>query len=433
LALQYSTTGGIVWHTIGDDQGAGINWYNAAGINGFFNPIIQPSGYGWTGESLGWKTARYNLDAIPDSALSQVIFRFIFGTNADNTPGTEFSGIALDNVYIGEKKRNVMLEYFTNNPTATQNAYLDGLNPDQFLVPSESDFFRIQYHLANPDVDAVNQENPIDPAARALYYGVSRPPRIVMDGILGSYFSKAFTGDLIVDQVDIDRRSLENPLFDLRIDTLTTTGNALKAWVKYTYVDTTQILTNDVIINVGLVEDSVGGSPLNRNVLRKLLLGTDGRKISPPSLMVPDSVEIDTVIDASIGNGNKRLYLVAFAQDRNTKRIHQATMVKLGNKSQTNIVGLEDPVLAGAKEIQIFPNPASRQLNFTSENKLLQGYTFSIVDQRGITMIRGELKEDIFTPQQVELNNLANGVYFVIISRGGRALVHRKVAVMNRN
>jgi hypothetical protein len=43
------------------------------------------------------------------------------------------------------------------------------------------------------------------------------------------------------------------------------------------------------------------------------------------------------------------------------------------------------------------------------------------------------LKEDIFEPQQVELDNLANGVYIVMISRGGRALIHRKIAVMNRN
>jgi len=89
--------------------------------------------------------------------------------------------------------------------------------------------------------------------------------------------------------------------------------------------------------------------------------------------------------------------------------------------------------LTRARDIQMYPNPASRHLNFTSEYPLMPGYTYSIVDQRGIIIQSGELQEDIFSPQQVELDNLANGVYVVIISRGGRALVHRKIAVMNRN
>ena len=228
LALQYSVDGGIIWQTVGDNLGGGINWYNAAGINGFINPVIQPSGYGWTGESFGWKTARYSLDAIPVAQRDQVIFRFLLGTNNDNTPGTNFSGIAIDNIYFGEKKRNVMLEHFTNEGISSSNAYLNNLNPNQFSFPDESDFFRIQHHLANPSADPINQQNPAEPAARALYYGVSKPPAVIMDGVLGNYYGKPLTGDLTITAEDLDRRALESPLFAIRIDTLPTTGSAIE-------------------------------------------------------------------------------------------------------------------------------------------------------------------------------------------------------------
>jgi hypothetical protein len=179
------------------------------------------------------------------------------------------------------------------------------------------------------------------------------------------------------------------------------------------------------------VENNLSG---NVNVLRKMLMGSEGTTINTPwSFGTTITVPVKSIIDVPVGSANPNLWLVAFVQDRNTKRIHQAIFDSLAAKTQTTIVGVEDPVLSGAQAIQIFPNPASRQLNFTSEYRLKEGYTYSIVDQRGITLQRGELKEDIFTPQQVELDNLANGVYFVIISRGGRALVHRKVAVMNSN
>jgi hypothetical protein len=86
----------------------------------------------------------------------------------------------------------------------------------------------------------------------------------------------------------------------------------------------------------------------------------------------------------------------------------------------------------------VFPNPAARYINFAidntfSEPRLLKGYTYNIVDQRGITVLSGELQEDLSVPQEVETGKLANGMYVIIISRGSRALVHRKIAVMNQH
>jgi hypothetical protein len=190
--------------------------------------------------------------------------------------------------------------------------------------------------------------------------------------------------------------------------------------------------TTPVTFYVGLVEANVSG---NINVLRKMLLGSEGQTVSSTwNTGTTINVPVKSIIDVPVGVGNPDLLVVAFVQDRNTKRIHQMVLDSISTKNETTIVGVEeDIVLTQAKDIQIFPNPASRNLNFTAEYKLMQCYSYSIVDQRGIAVLTGDLAEDIFTPQQVNIDNLANGIYFVIISRGGRALVHRKIAVMNRN
>ena len=162
----------------------------------------------------------------------------------------------------------------------------------------------------------------------------------------------------------------------------------MKLHVEFEYVDSTQNFIDPVIVNIGLVEDNIGTTP-HRNVLRKLLLGTDGRLITKVDWTTNpiESIDSETEIDVPIGLDNNNLYLIAFVQDRITKRIHQAVIKKINDKSGSVIVGIDDPVLNGAQAIQIFPNPASRYLNFTSEYKLMDGYTYSIVDQRGVTVL----------------------------------------------
>jgi uncharacterized protein (DUF2141 family) len=436
VALQYSVDGGITWATVGDNLGAGINWYNANAING--NPGLQSLGqFGWTGETSGWKNARFNLDAIPSAERDQVIFRVALGTNSDNTPGVQFSGFALDNVYIGEKKRTVLVEYFTNvgiNPTA--NAYLDGLYQDQFTVLGKptSDFLKIQYHVANPSVDPINQANPVEPGARALYYGVLQPPAAVMDGILGNYYGKDFTGDFLsIKTEDIDRRALESPLFDLSVTELTTvTDDSIAFSLTYTYVDSLKPLTNPVVFNVALVEQNVSG---NLNVLRGLLLGTEGTQVAQTwTEGLTGTITRRMGIDAPIGTTpNANLILVAFAQDRVTKRVHQALVLDASSKRQQQIVGVDDPVAEAIRDIQIYPNPASQYFNLRLDELLPYTYQYRLVDQRGVVVKQGDVNQDLTNGQEINIRELANGMYMFIISAGDKVLVQRKIAVMNRN
>ncbi|MBX2966676.1 MAG: PKD domain-containing protein [Cyclobacteriaceae bacterium] len=435
--LQYSTDGGTNWQAIGNVSGAGINWYNAGAL--VSNPGLQPIGqYGWTGIQTGWKTARFNLDMIPATDRAEVIFRIAFGSNSDNgTPSRPYEGFAFDNIFIGEKQRNVLVEYFTNaGISSSTNDYLNNLYADQFTFKDSSDFFKIQYHIANPSPDVINQENPVDPAARSLYYGVSQPPAAIMDGILGNYFGTSFNGDQTkITAVELDRRTLEDPLFAIDVTQEPTTNDSINLIVNYEYI-TQQSVTTPYTFQVALIEGDVNG---NVNVLRKMLLGSEGLTINTTwNNGTIQSIPVKSIVNVPIQDGNN-LYLVAFVQDRNTKHIHQSRVVESVFKVSSTVVGIEDdPVLTQVKDIVVFPNPASNIVNFGVENRVgatlpVHGYTWSIIDQRGIEVLRGNLNEDLSEPQQVELDRLANGMYIITFSKGGRAVAQRKLVVMNRN
>jgi hypothetical protein len=443
--VQYSYDGGQTWHTIGDDGNQGINWYNGKALTG--NPGEQAIGqFGWTGRQGTWKTARYNLDMIPPSERDEVIFRVALGTNSDNglpENGVPFEGFAFDNVFIGEKQRNVLVEYFTNagiNPAA--NDYLNNLYNNQFIFKDSSDFFKIQYHIANPSPDVINQANPNDHAARALLYGVSQPPVGIMDGILFNYYGTTFNGDQTkITASTVDRRALEDPKFRIRVNLLPTndptTKDSLSLRIRLNYLDPANPFSGRLFLHAALIESNVSG---NINVVRKLLLSPEGRLFNQTwSDTISQEVILKTVIDAPIGADNPNLWLAVWVQQDVNKTIQQSRLIKLPVRSRTTIVGLEkDPALAIIRDIIVYPNPASRQFNFALEQGYtpavgMEGFVYTLTNQRGVVVLRGTLNTDLSVPQTVDISQLASGMYIITISRGKTIITQRKLVVMQRH
>jgi hypothetical protein len=56
-----------------------------------------------------------------------------------------------------------------------------------------------------------------------------------------------------------------------------------------------------------------------------------------------------------------------------------------------------------------------------------------MIDQRGITVLDGDVNSFFDSPQEIDISRLANGIYFMQIISGNTPLIHRKIAVMNRN
>ncbi|HRG11355.1 MAG TPA: hypothetical protein PLJ08_22465, partial [Cyclobacteriaceae bacterium] len=376
-----------------------------------------------------------NLDMIPKSGneRQQVRFRLALGSNGTNDPNKTFDGFAFDNVYVGEKQRNVLVEHFTTSQlgiSVTADNYLNGLYNTQLLDRGFSDFDQIQYHVNFNGVDPLNRDNPEDPAARALRYRVSQPPYTIMDGKLEP---GKFTGIYNeINKIELDRRALVDPVFDLELEDLPTAENT-KMNVRLT-LTARRAYTRPILVNVALLEKDVNG---NKNVLRKNLFTPAGRVIELPfgagDQRFPESGEV--VLDVPIVNPNG-LMLVGYVQDLQTNEILQSVVMRNGvaPKQTDPITAVDDiPAKAAINAIMIFPNPASLEFKFGLPADVAPGTSWRILDQRGITVLSGDFEGAVNGIKPIDISELANAVYYVVMTSPQGATVHRKLVVVNRN
>ncbi|HEX6226571.1 MAG TPA: T9SS type A sorting domain-containing protein, partial [Chryseolinea sp.] len=145
-------------------------------------------------------------------------------------------------------------------------------------------------------------------------------------------------------------------------------------------------------------------------------------------------------IDVPIVNPDN-LYIVAFVQDNSplssptVRRILQSVIVKAPRKVGPVITGIEDnPTVAELRGLVIYPNPASQVVNLHSDINFKRDYTWKLIDQRGVLVMSGDLQRDFSNgDQQIMVGDLANGMYIMTIQTGDRSVVHKKIAIMNRN
>lgn len=435
--VQYSVNGGADWVTIGDaNPNRGIEWYGTRDL------ASEPGGqdnYAWSGSSGGWKNARFNLDQIPEDKRSSVLFQIAFASNDDNPKDRVYEGFAFDDIYIGEKKRNVLVEHFTNDNDITGNQadnYLKNLYEESYQLKDSSDFVLIQYHLGNPSPDQIYQGNPQDPTIRSLVFGVSQPPTSIMDGIQGTYFNNEFDGAYTdVNPFSVDRRALQDPAFDIKVTFNNSGPTEISATAELTYIDPVQTLGVPVTFQLALVERDVNN---NLFVLRKLLLQS-GRAFTR-SWQNGDKEIIEIVSELNVPVSNPaNLYVVGFVQLQEdapnlgepAKRILQSILLKAPEKEGRVLVGIEDdPVVAGIRDLQIYPNPSAGDLYLQSDIDLPYNYTYYIVDQRGITLMQGDIPREMATPRRIDIHALPSGIYFLAIRTADREVMYKKIAVV---
>ncbi|MEO1054217.1 MAG: PKD-like domain-containing protein, partial [Bacteroidota bacterium] len=426
--LQYSIDGGLIWSNIGV-IGEGINWYNEQGLLG--NPGQQTIGQvGWSDVSGEWKNARFSLDEIPIDERNFVRLRVAFGSDENNPSGTDLNGFAFDNVFVGQRQRNVLIEHFSNstlNISNDANAYIYGLYNDQQDEIDTVDFTILQYHIATPSPDQLNRDNPIGPSARSIFYGVSQPPSTSLDGNLGGEFGG---NPFDIARVDIERRALVDPLFDIQIDTLPRNRSTLAVNLTITAKGSLDapILVNAALVEMGLTGDS-GDSVTN--VLRKLIFG-EGEVINMEwsDGVSRNDLTAEVNIDVPIENPD-RLAIIAFVQDVVTREIYQSEFMLGPVKDAGDIVGLEEELISQAENIEVYPNPTSGILNFEANFELIDDYDWKIVDQRGVEIKKGNLDFGRDSRYTVEVKDIPEGVYFLVIGSNDTALVHKKIAIVH--
>ncbi|MBY0432995.1 MAG: T9SS type A sorting domain-containing protein, partial [Cyclobacteriaceae bacterium] len=258
----------------------------------------------------------------------------------------------------------------------------------------------------------------------------SQPPATTIDGIIAG---KKITGTSTeLTHIELDRRALTDPLFDLQLTTLPT-GNNNTITVRLS-MTARKAVNTPLIAQVALVENQTGTF---KNVLRKQLFGADGETITLP-FNVNDNVsrQKDNIeINVPITNPSQ-LTLIGYVQDKNTKEIYQSIVVPAPTLQGAVVVGVEpDPLKSTTLNgIAIYPNPANGSFNFgLPDNTTSEGFTWKLLDQRGITVESGDFSNLINNTKSVNVSGLANGIYFITLSGPGGSVVHRKLVVMNRN
>jgi hypothetical protein len=145
-------------------------------------------------------------------------------------------------------------------------------------------------------------------------------------------------------------------------------------------------------------------------------------------------LKFDVPIDVPISDPNQ-LLLVGYVQDKNTKEIYQSITINGPIKMGNPVVGVEDqtPALASLNSIQMFPNPANNEFTFGLPASVHPASQWAIIDQRGVTVMDGNFDNSVNGMKQIDVSQLANAVYFVVITGPEGATVRKKLVVMNRN
>ncbi len=429
VVLQYSIDD-TNWKNVGLNN-EGWNWYTGVGITS--RPGGQTTGpYGWTGNSSRkWRASKFSLN---DNSIfnKNVRFRFAFssdGSNPPNETSRTLDGFALDDFFIGNKDGKVLVEQLINYNSfdaMLQNKFIDDLYDAELSLGSSS-INRISYHVSFPSLDSLNQSNPNDPAARSAYYGISSTPNTFLNGLTPLNI-KSGASQL---KVTVDSLSLKGSPFDLSLTA--SNGTSTSKLDIALLIKAKTSFTSPLLAYIGLLDKEIvykiNGTDTSklRNVVRKLFSGGDGKLIAQNWTMGQTlSVLLkDVEIDVPINNPNK-LALIAFLQDKSTKEIYQNVSIAAPTVKPRLVTGLDE---SKDSTIFIFPNPASKQFQFTYFDA---GDEWVLVNQIGSVVQSGKA---IQTPNQlntVNIEGLQNGVYFFKINlKNQQAPLIKKIIILN--
>jgi hypothetical protein len=419
------------WVRLGDGS-SGLNWYNDGSIGGLssLGGVGQTLGqFGWDGHpSNGWTTGRYNLDPLAGS--SRLRFRVVFGSNTSPLKGDVFDGFALDYFKLETRNRLVLVESFTSKSTA--KAVTD--NRDAFKtfpsVASSSEVVKIEYHTGLPAIpgdteDPIFTQNPMDPNARASFYGLSAVPRAYIDGATDGPFGTTGAIDKGWAEPYYSTESLRTSPLDIKIDTVFITNGTMNIKGKVLAKEFA-LLPNSYSIYVAVVEESVGTDAF---VLRKMLPSASGRKVPATAKGTTFDFNETWAIDKSYlsPNGVPQLIAVAFVQSDISSggsqwKEKQVLQAAYKNSPAVNFTtGLELPAV---DQVAMYPNPADRVVNIELPEPTKSGVEIHVIDQLGRPVLHGS----IGAGQQsttVDVSSLSSTLYLVQLKENGVSTTRR--------
>lgn len=410
----------------------GVNWYNGLSLPS--KPGEQKSGdNGWTGADLEWRPSKHSLAEIPKAARHRVVFRFALASVSDDPTG---DGFAIDDVRVGNGTRTVLIENFTNtaSPDAAVKIVSDTLKNFQKANEVGLEVIKLNYHVAFPGEDPFNVQNPLDPGARALYYGVATVPQTRLDGTFSNTPGPLFSQ---WGRPEFDSRILDLANAEITVDA-DIVDNALT--IKGTFKPLID-LTRPTILHVAVVEKNISltnnpelGSGRIRSgetefeyVLRKMLPNGAGTKYSTP-ITNGQIVEFGpfTWSNATLFKPQDDVQVIVFLQDEDTKVIYQSYITEHVNDPGI-VTGIEDLNAA----FNVYPNPADKEMTVELPETATQRATLRMYDQLG-KVVEESYFEKGDSKKTIGTESFAGGVYLIQVETP-KGILRRKVMVTHRN
>ena len=434
VVLQYtldtdSTLENARWFNVGryvnennQFKATGINWYLKDNI--FGNPGGQSNiqgRIGWTGLSdSSWAQARYDIDNL----IGKPYVRFRVALGSD--PAVVDEGFAFDDFEITERKRKVLFEGFVNgNTTGTDKLVIDDYNE---VVQDSSflDVVDIQYHTSFPANDAMNKQNTPDPSTRSLYYSVGEVPFVHVNGtdFKGLMNSKDF-GWTVPKAL-----ALTDPIF--KIDMAYNKSNK-QVTVNLTATGPASSYPVDVNLQIATIEPYIKASEFTSdvysgytgfyNVLKKMYPSAGGTNLTAGfpgwTNSTSQTVSFENFFDTTFR-------IVAFVQDRNTKKVYQAEWVGSG-KIGTDVKEYSD-VVADGIDYNLYPNPTNGTTYMEFRDELLNSYDLRVFNQLG-TQVLFEIVPKGTRLHVLNMNRLDAGMYFIMLNDGVHEVAIKKLMV----
>ena len=426
-ALQYKVKDEKDWHYVGtvDD---GITWFNSAVIKG------KPGGeqLGWT--TIGtpdtkWIEARHNLDDL--KGKKDVKFRIAYGSDGSSTNN---DGIAFDDILIGERTRNVLLEHFANTSSMASSEATAMIN--NLALANTTDVINIQYHTNFPGIDSFYINNPGDASARILFYGLTKVPYSFVDGgtrkdyaNIFDYSSRELDGSLVkINSIDVTRRSLVNPGFAINLNSPVISGGILSIGGQLTALE--DINSDNLTLYFAVTEiennDYVGanGETTFYNVFRKFIPDAGGINLKKTwtkgdVVLIPDETWL---VEKTLNSSD--IEVIAFIQNSVTKELYQAVSVIKPDIT----VGIENSGKSKYRGFALYPNPAESRLTIKFGEMLNSETDINIYDFKG-TVVRSYKVGSGETEFIIENLGLRDGIYLVRISSGGLDYGFKKLII----
>ncbi len=414
VVLQYLDS--LQWKSIGT-LGDPIAWYNSNKIQSTPGDVIE----GWTQpDTMAQKLWSFDARHIVDELVKMKKTRLRLAYGNDGLGESKF--VAIDNIWIGERSKNVLFEHFTNNAQAASETSNEQVN--SIVNSFQYDIVNLNYHTGSPNNDVFYNAYSAGTKNRSLFYNVKAAPYSIVDGGF-SIQNKLKSANTIVNWTssnwsDAQRNTLiENilskPKLNIFID-VKKTEQSIALGLSLTALE--NIVNKPCQLYVVVTEKTVKeGSKTYTNIVRKILPNAAGVTIegdwtqnttknfnfnwTMENISLPDNIEV-----------------IAFLQDSKTGEILQ---VAKNNQLQNGII--LSTQLSSYTEFDIYPNPASEQIVITNRsNSFVSGNVF-IYNTTGHLVMESDFEKGI-TAKSINISALKMGVYFVkIVTDRGMQLV----------